>query len=236
MIHFSVDDTIEVFHFLTKNNPTSIFEHPKLKFFRTLHNEHNFIVSMYCFYEQDDFNLSMCPDKYKNEFEENSSWLKFGFHALGETTKYGNTDAETFIGDLIKTVDNLKRIVSESAVTYDVRLGFGQGNKNCIKTMKECFDKFNVLYGVDDNRIIYYLSAEENDRYLDKGEFYDESIGITIKHCMRRLECSTEFEETVKTLEEDKFYSFFTHESSMKSERVLEYIKILCLSGQKFIA
>ena len=150
MIHFSVDDTIEIFCYLTENDCNSIFDNPTLNYFKKLNEEHNFIVSFYCFYEKDEFNLSMCPDKYKKEFEENARWLKFGFHGLNTISNYKDTDAQIFREELIKTVDALKNIVSESAITYDVRLGFGQGNKNCIKVMKDCFGDFKVLYGVDD--------------------------------------------------------------------------------------
>lgn len=235
MIHFSVDDTIEIFRYLTENNCNSIFDNPILKYFKELNEEYNFIVSMYCFYEKDGFNLSMCPDKYKKEFEENADWLKFGFHSLTDKSKYGDYDADKFRSELIKTVDAIKHIVSESAITYDVRLGFGQGNRACIRTMKECFENFNVLYGVDDERIVYYLQKNENKRYLEKGMFRDESIGITIKHCEKRLECSPDFMENVTKLDKDCFYSFFTHESRLKDEKILDYIKMLCETGQKFI-
>lgn len=235
MIQFSVDDSIEVFQYLTENNCDSVFDHPALKYFKELNDEYDFKVSMYCFYEKDGFNLSMCTDKYREEFEENAGWLNFGFHALNEITKYFDCDAKTFREDLMKVVNSLKAIVSEAAITYDVRLGFGQGNRDCIKAMKECFDEFQVLYGVDDKRIVYYLNQEENERYLAQNEFYDETIGITIKHCERRLESSTDFEERVKLIEDEHIHPFFTHEICLKNAKVLDYIRKLCESGQRFV-
>ena len=235
MIHFSVDDTIEIFRYLTQNNCRSVFENPVLSYFKKLNEEYGFTVSMYCFYEKDGFNLSMCSDKYKKEFEENANWLKFGFHALDDKSNYSDGDASKFKDDLIKTVDSLKRIVSDKAITYDVRLGFGQGNKECIKTMKECFGDFNVLYGVDDERIVYYLNEEENRHYLETGEFYDENIGITIKNCERRLECNTNFVENLKKINDDKINPFFTHESRLGDDVILDYIRLLCETGQAFI-
>ncbi len=236
MIHFSVDDSIAVFNYITQNNCKSIFENPILQNFKKLNEKYNFAVSMYCFYEKDDFNLSMVSDKYKREFEENAHWLKFGFHGLNTKSNYKDTDAQIFRKELIKTVDTLRNIVSESAMTYDVRLGFGQGNKNCIRVMKECFDAFDVLYGVDDERIVYYLNEDENSSFLQKGMFYDESIGITIKHCEKRLECSTDFPETVNSIDTVGIHPFFTHESRLNDDKILNYIKMLCKTGQAFIA
>ena len=235
MIHFSVDDTIEIFHYLVKNNCKSVFENPVLSYFKRLNEEYGFIVSMYCFYEKDGFNLPMCSDKYKKEFEENADWLKFGFHSLTDASKYENYDTDKFREELIRTVDALKSIVSEAAITYDIRIHFGQATTECIKAMKACYDNFNVLYGVDDERIVYYLSEEENSRYLKTGEFYDENIGITIKNCERRLECNTNFVENLKRINNNKINSFFTHESRVGDEKIINYIRLLSETGQAFV-
>ena len=104
MIHFSVDDSIEIFRYLTENKCRSIFENPVLRYFKELSDEYNFVVSMYCFYEKDGFNLSMCSDKYKEEFAKNAFWLKFGFHALNDKANYKNSDVTEFRTDLLKTV------------------------------------------------------------------------------------------------------------------------------------
>ena len=237
MVHFSVDDTIEVFRYLNENMCESIFDNPLLNFFKKLNTEYDFTVSMYCFYEKDGFNLSLCSDKYKDEFEENSHWLRFGFHALNKKSNYKDYDASEFKEELIKTVSELERIVTKSAITYDVRLGFGQGNIECIKAMKECFSDFNTLYGVDDERIVYYLSEEENRRYLDSGVFCDEKIGICIRNCEKRLEYSTDFTKRVKELDENKIYPFFTHETFLlKDTKFLDDIEALCKSGHRFVS
>ncbi len=237
MVHFSVDDTIEVFRYLTENKCKSIFENPLLRFFKKLNNEYSFAVSMYCFYEKDGFNLSLCSDKYKDEFEENSAWLKFGFHALDKKSNYKDYDASEFKEELIKTVSELERIVTKDAITYNVRLGFCQGNIGCIKAMKECFSNFNILYGADDSRIVYYLSEEENNLYLENGVFRDEKMGICIKKCEKRLEYSTNFTERVKELDENKIYPFFTHETVLlKDDKFLDYIEALCKSAHVFVS
>jgi len=235
MIHFSVDDTIEIFRYLTENNGESIFECPNLNKFRTLHREFGFKVSMYCFYETEGFDLSMCTDKYRQEFKENADWLRFGFHARNEASKYNDCPPETFREDLLKTVSELRRIVSEEAITYDVRLGFGQGNRGCIRAMKDSFDHFKVLYGVDDGRIVYYLNEEENSRYLAEGMFYDEEMGITIRHCERRLESSKAFVERIKQIDADRIYPFFSHEISLQKDQVWDYLRMLCEKGEEFI-
>ena len=102
--------------------------------------------------------------------------------------------------------------------------------------MKECYNEFHVLYGVDDQRIVYYLGEEENKRYLEEGVFHDETIGIAIKHCERRLEGNTNFVERIKQIDADHIHPFFTHEICLKNAKVLDYIKKLCESGQRFVS
>ncbi len=43
-------------------------------------------ITLNTFYNNDhhDFELKNMPDIWKSEFEDNSDWLKFAFHAYGE--------------------------------------------------------------------------------------------------------------------------------------------------------
>ena len=81
-LHFSVDDTIGIFQDLTwnENKYESIFDNDILKFFKKCHERYGLKVSLYCYYENEDFNLSMVPNVYIEEFTSNADWLQFGFH------------------------------------------------------------------------------------------------------------------------------------------------------------
>ena len=83
-IHFSIDDVIDIFLDLTENQHqyNSIFDNSTLDFLRTCHMDYGAKFVLYCFYESENFNLSMVPDKYRSEFLENSDWLNFGFHYI----------------------------------------------------------------------------------------------------------------------------------------------------------
>ena len=84
-IHISVDDTIEIFRDLTENENKydSIFDNEILKFMQKCHNLYGTKFSMYVFYNYGEgITLEQCTNKFRSEFEENSDWLKFGFHAL----------------------------------------------------------------------------------------------------------------------------------------------------------
>ena len=80
-----IDDVIWCFENIYKhqNEYESIFDDPYLGMYRDFHDKYGCHVHMHIYYETVDgkFNLSMFPDKYKEEFRKNSHWLRFSFHA-----------------------------------------------------------------------------------------------------------------------------------------------------------
>ena len=235
MIHFSVDDTISIFENLTKEQYNSCFEEPTLSFLKKLNEEYGLKVSMYCFFESNTgFSLLDATSKFKDEFKKNSHWLRFGFHALGSKTKYDDYDADKFILEAEKVYDNLYRIVSSDAVVFDVRLGFAKGNINCIKAFKDKYPLFKTLYGVDDDRLEYYLSPEENDILLANGSFYDDKIGIDIKLSELRLEQQTDIVDYMTKMPLRKNYVFFTHEQFFANEEIRKRIIDMCQFENEF--
>lgn len=57
------------------------------------------------------FDIANCTDKYKNEFEEISNWLRFGFHALNSKADYEKYESASIVNDYNKVLENLERIV-----------------------------------------------------------------------------------------------------------------------------
>ena len=224
-----------MFENLTKNNYSSCFEEPTLAFLNTLNQKHGLKVSLYCFFESSSgFNLSLATDKFKEEFKKNCHWLRFGFHAKDEKSKYDEYSAEVFISEAEDVYNNLIRIVSPDAITYDVRLGFAKGNKECIKAFKNKYPMFKNLYGVDDKRVEYYLTPEENDVLLEKGVFCDEEIGISIFLCERRLERLEDVPNYMANLAKRNCNVFFTHEVFFGDEEIKNRISKLCELADEF--
>lgn len=235
MIHFSVDDTINIFENLSKEKYSSCFEEPTLLFFKELNKKYGLKVTLYCFYKAESgFALCDATSAFKDEFKENSNWLRFGFHAYDSKTKYSDYDAKKFISEAKNVYDNLYRIVSPDAVVYDVRLGFATGSRECIKAFKEEYPLFRTLYGVDDERIEYYLLPEENDILLSKGLYSDDKIGIDIKLSELRLECQTDMTAYLKNIQKRDCYAFFTHEVHLGSEKVRARITEMCEFAKGF--
>ena len=231
MIHFSVDDVIEIFKNLSKNRYASCFDEPSLSFFRELHAQYGFSVALYCFYEDcSGFDLSAAPRRFFEEFRQNADWLTFGFHGLNRRSNYADCDIQQFLSDANKVYSNLRQAVSESALTYDVRLSFASGNFDCVAAFKKAYPLFHTLYGADDRRIEYYLSASENAILLEHGFFRDDRIGITIQMSQPRLEKL----DSPPLMPDRNDCAFFTHECRLDDPLIRERITWLCRQGRAF--
>lgn len=90
IFHFSIDDTIEAFIDISNNKYESVFQNELFAWLKTLHDQYGLKTTCFVYYEGSGFSLSDCTDRFKSEFETNSSWLRFGFH-----TRNGNTTYES---------------------------------------------------------------------------------------------------------------------------------------------
>ena len=81
---FTVDDNIRFFKEIMQSGYESIFEHPYLQVYKRLHDKFNAKVQLNLFFEDSEFELSEFTSAYKNEWEENSDWLKLSFHSQYE--------------------------------------------------------------------------------------------------------------------------------------------------------
>lgn len=81
-----VDDVIWSLENIWRNQDvyTSIFDDPFFRLYRDLHQKYETPVHMHIYYQNEDgsFNLSMFPDKYKEDFQANWHWLKLSFHSF----------------------------------------------------------------------------------------------------------------------------------------------------------
>ena len=78
---FTVDDNIRFLQDLTLTKYESIFDNPYLAVYKKLHQKFNVKVKLYLFYKMEGFDLSIMTDRYKDEWQKNSNWLKLSFHS-----------------------------------------------------------------------------------------------------------------------------------------------------------
>ena len=98
--NFFIDDHSFLFTDLAKQRPKKAFDHFYLAGLKKIHDQYGLKVTLNSFYhnDHDPFDLKDMPAIWKSEFEENSDWLKFSFHAYSEfpDRPYAEATAETF--------------------------------------------------------------------------------------------------------------------------------------------
>lgn len=98
--NFFLDDHSFLFTDLSRQRPKKAFDHFYLAALKKIHDQHGFKVTLNSFYhnDHDPFDLKDMPAIWKSEFEDNSDWLKFSFHAYSEfpDRPYAEATAETF--------------------------------------------------------------------------------------------------------------------------------------------
>lgn len=213
-IHFSIDDVINIFEDIESHHYESIFENKTLKYLKELHNLYGLKVSMYCFYAKDGFNLSMCTEKYKNQFEENSTWLKFGFHALNGSVDYNKISIEQCINDFNLVMTNLNRIVGGKSLDCVIRIHLYHAQEGFVSFLAK--NGINGLLSPDDDRAAYYLDSTKS-YYIKQFDCYnDEAKCIMFYQTDVRLEHVESIGEKLFEISKDdltgKQINIFTHE------------------------
>lgn len=211
-IHISIDDTIELFQDLTKNEEsyTSIFDNYELKYCKKLHDEYGMEFSFYCFYKTTDFTLASATTKFKNEFEENSSWLKFNYNAYDDKQDLNEVEFEVFKEEYDTFLNDIKNIVGEKSLDAFTRLRFFHGTKEICEYMKS--NGTLGFYAADDNRASYYLSDNFNNELKNKDYIKDMDNDLFFVHTDLRLDNESNVFFDLFKLRDSSSIEIFTHE------------------------
>ena len=123
--NFFIDDNIFFFSDIFRDDPASLFDHFYLNSLRKVYEKYGTVFCCNCFfhnYHTPEFDLTHFPDKYRHEFEENSNWLKFAFHAYSETPKrpYSEAHPEKLEAHYVLWEQEMRRIAGESSLIAPV--------------------------------------------------------------------------------------------------------------------
>jgi len=189
IFHFSLDDFIVALKDITDNvsTYTSIFDNSLFAYLKGLHDDYGCCVSLYCFYEDTtlNFNLSQCTSSFANEFQANSSWLKFGFHGRNINSNYSSTTAATAKSDYDDVITQLMRITgSIECIDRCPRISSYTGN---LVSMKAFRDTDCGIVGAltamnadeTTSRDSYYFDADQNDYIAKHCKYVDSNNQLT---------------------------------------------------------
>jgi len=213
---FSIDDSIQVFKELAKNNYSSIFENKYLEFLKSVHEKYGTKIQLNIYYEMEGFNLSEMPERYKEEWESVSDWLRLSFHAYSDDSRYKDCDYDTMKRDVELVHNEILRFAGEKSLSFYTTLHYVACPKEGVLAMRDCGIKGLVgLYGTDERPRIPYHLTDEISSYMRSNCFYmDEETGIVF---MRNDVTLNEYkmENLLSSLENHsgcEFYEVMIHE------------------------
>lgn len=126
-----IDDHSFLFMELTRQRPARAFDHFYLAALKKIHEETDLKVTLNCFYRNDHdpagYVISEMPDIWKSEFEDQSDWLRFSFHAYSEfpDRPYIEATAEEFGKDYDLVQNEIIRFAGEKSFIVPMIIHWG---------------------------------------------------------------------------------------------------------------
>ncbi|WP_104718338.1 radical SAM protein [Helicobacter trogontum] len=223
IIHFSVDDCMDMFKDITINNYANLFQSPYFSFLKELHRSYNACISLFCFIQYNDFSLQKTTNKYAKDFLENKHWLRFGFHGKNECSRYDN-EAEDIVKDYKMFTQEIERITGSKDVCATLRLHCFSGSKVALESLKQ-FNISNFLtrdITLNGENINYYLDSNQTHFINTHQNYKDIDTGISFYKSFNRIESLTKQDLAQENL--NKHLMLYTHESMLLEKQTQNFL------------
>ncbi len=139
--NFFIDDHSFFFTEIAKERPKSLFDHFYLKFLREMNLKYGMKVTLNCFYRNDHhlFELRDFPDVYKQEWIDNSDWLRLAFHSYSEfpDRPYQNTAPAKLAEDYDLLKREIIRIAGEETFINPIILHWYMARPDAFHVLAE---------------------------------------------------------------------------------------------------
>jgi len=180
----SLDDNVWFMKDIAKNQGTykSIFANPYLGFLKQVHDTYGTKIHLNLYYQTDGFNLSQMTDKYKNEWKENSGWLRLSFHALQNDPDrpYINAGYNEVKKDCEMVKEQIRRFAGEELMGPVTTLHWGEGTVEGCRALRD--EGYGALAGYFNlegpDTVSYYLDDDMRRHVNNRFIWRDNREGI----------------------------------------------------------
>ncbi|MBQ2826157.1 MAG: hypothetical protein IJF13_02940 [Clostridia bacterium] len=169
---FTVDDNIRCFEELTRGRYDSIFMHPYLGMYKRLHEKFALKVQLNLFYETAGFTLSEMTDRHRDEWQENSDWLKLSFHSKLENERpYEFSSYSEVFCDCDNVNRQILRFASSSALGRTTTVHYCLATGDGLQALKDNgIVGLLGLYGTEKDKSFSYRNTPEECKAIRRGE------------------------------------------------------------------
>lgn len=226
-VQFSIDDVIKSLLWLERSKANSIFESYTFDFCKWLYDNFDIPVTCNCLYSDGISNLSTVSEKFRNEFEENSDWLKFSFHGWDFDKSYERVGYQEAFNDISVVNSEIVRICGKAALTNRIRTHFFSGSEEAVSAWKDA--GIVEILTADDDRVgegINYNLSNREVNNLAINHFIFKS-GICFRKSDIRIENLNFKNEKYVNCKNNNEVVIFTHEKYLNEDWIRPTIKEL---------
>ncbi len=135
-----IDDNSFFLRDITQKGYDSLFDCFYLSILRDLHAQHGATFTLNIYYTTgDDWNLTQFPDRYRDEWRENASWLRLAFHAYADKPDrpYQDAPVEKLLADLDQVDKEILRFAGPEAYSPPTVIHFAMTRPEAWKPLYE---------------------------------------------------------------------------------------------------
>ncbi len=183
----SVDDNILFLMDLGRRpeDYRSLFDHWYLEFWRQMHEQYGAKIHMNIYYQTmfGHFTLRQMPDKWRDEWEANSDWLRLSFHALQcePSRPYRNASYERMAHDYDLVVAEIKRFAGASALGPVTTVHFAEAPADACRALHDRGIRVLVAIfhsGPAECTTGYYLAESVKHHASTRDHYYDAEADL----------------------------------------------------------
>lgn len=226
---FCLDDNIFFLQNINNNKDVykSIFEDPYLATLKKINEKHGSKFQVNIYYETPDnngFNLSQMTDKYLNEWNANSDWLRLSFHAYADKPNrpYACASYEQAYREMKAVNDEIKRFAGKAFSANVTNLHFCETTIEATKAFRNLGVRVlagSFKWGSSDNiELRLHFDAEQCANVRKYGFYYDKETDIFVSRFNGFIQKNNVenfyniFDQQVKDYPEYEFKDFVLHE------------------------
>lgn len=160
VFHLSFDDVslslVDLYN--NKDKYASIFDNAFFGMLRNFHDKYNCVISCYAY--TDD--IKYINDNFKQEFFQNSDWLKFGFHCKSGTEDYSLISSDVAKIHYDTFINNIYSMCgTPSSIDRLPRINYFKGSLENLRVFRDCDCGIIGCLSADDSRNTYYFDEKQ---------------------------------------------------------------------------
>ncbi|MGD9519907.1 MAG: hypothetical protein AB7W28_10360 [Armatimonadota bacterium] len=188
---FSIDDNVQWLRDLAAgpDDYQSLFDHWYLRFWRNMHEQFGAKIHMNIYYSDGgDFTLQQVPEKWRDEFADNASWLHLTFHARADKPDriYKDASYEEMAGDIARVHEQIRRFAGEEVMSRWTTVHWAECPRDAARAVHDAgYRGLIILAHVpgDTCTTKYYLSAELCDHIAGRDAWKDFDLDLLFINC-----------------------------------------------------